>query len=224
MAQKHVDGAKPWHQHGEFTPKRVKIYLPSPAWKARPTERMGHKSPGQQCVREGVMPNRSNLLPYLRLLCIAASGLVVTGAAAVAEPQEIKVVEHASTDAVTDTGAAGDSAGDILTFANEVFDADDKNKVGTDQGICFRTLPGKAWECFWTLSLDKGQITVEGPFLDSGDSVLAITGGTGVLPAPPATWRSALSAPTARPTISYTGSNNERPRLGGLASQRRPYI
>ena len=87
--------------------------------------------------------------------------------------------EYASTDAVTDTGAAGDSAGDILTFANEVFDADDKAKVGTDQGICFCTLPGKAWECFWTLTLDKGQITVEGPFLDSGDSVLAITGGTG---------------------------------------------
>ena len=39
--------------------------------------------------------------------------------------------------------------------------------------------PGKAWECFWTLSLDKGQLTVEGPFYDSGYSVLAITGGTG---------------------------------------------
>ena len=42
-----------------------------------------------------------------------------------------------------------------------------------------RTIPGKAWECFWTLSLDAGQITVEGPFLDAGDSVLAVTGGTG---------------------------------------------
>jgi hypothetical protein len=40
-------------------------------------------------------------------------------------------------------------------------------------------VPGQAWECFWTLSLDKGQLTVEGPFYDSGDSVLAITGGTG---------------------------------------------
>jgi len=87
--------------------------------------------------------------------------------------------EHGTTDAVTDTGASGDSAGDILTFANEVYDADDKNKIGTDQGICFRTVPGKAWECFWTLSLDKGQLTVEGPFYDSGYSVLAITGGTG---------------------------------------------
>ena len=77
------------------------------------------------------------------------------------------------------TGTAGDSAGDILTFANDVFDADDKNKIGTDQGICFRTVPGKSWECFWTLSLQKGQLTVEGPFYDTGDSVLAITGGTG---------------------------------------------
>jgi hypothetical protein len=55
-------------------------------------------------------------------------------------------VGHATTDAVTDTGASGDSAGDILTFANEVYDADDKNKIGSDQGICFRTVPGKAWD------------------------------------------------------------------------------
>ena len=48
---------------------------------------------------------------------------------------------HATTDAVTDTGASGDSAGDIITFANEVYDTDDKYKIGTDQGICFRTVP-----------------------------------------------------------------------------------
>jgi hypothetical protein len=117
------------------------------------------------------MRNCSNLLASL--LCVAglaAGGLLAAGPTAAGE--EIKVVEHATT-------GKGDSAGDILTFANEVFDADDKNKVGTNQGICFRTLVGKAWECFWTLSLDKGQLTVEGPFYDSGDSVLAITGGTG---------------------------------------------
>jgi allene oxide cyclase len=114
------------------------------------------------------------------LLCVVAlavSGFLAVGPAAA--EQELKMVEHATTDAVTDTGAKGDSAGDILTFANEVFDADDKNKIGTNQGICFRTLVGKAWECFWTVSLEKGQLTVEGPFHDSGDSVLAITGGTG---------------------------------------------
>jgi hypothetical protein len=122
------------------------------------------------------MPESSKLLPLFCVSCLVSLAGAVPAAAA---PQEIKVIEHATTDAVTDTGAPGDSVGDILTFANEVFDADDKNKVGTNQGVCFRTVAGKAWECFWTLSLDKGQITVEGPFYDKGDSVLAITGGTG---------------------------------------------
>ncbi len=121
---------------------------------------------------------RARSFRLLGLISIIAAGGVAT-AGPVLAAQELKVIEHATTDAVTDTGASGDSAGDILTFANEVYDADDKDKVGSDQGICFRTVAGKAWECFWTLSLDKGQLTVEGPFYDAGDSVLAITGGTG---------------------------------------------
>jgi hypothetical protein len=38
---------------------------------------------------------------------------------------------------------------------------------------------GTSYECNWTTSLSGGQITVEGPFLDAGDSTLAVTGGTG---------------------------------------------
>jgi hypothetical protein len=127
------------------------------------------------------MPYSLKPLPCLHLMVIAtiAVGAFVSAGPAAADPQELKMIEHATTDAVTDTGAKGDSAGDILTFANEVFDADDKNKIGTDQGHCIRTVPGKTWECFWTLTLDKGQITVEGPFNDTGDSLFAITGGTG---------------------------------------------
>jgi hypothetical protein len=126
--------------------------------------------------------SKSPKLPSLRLLYIvpiaAGMNLIAAGPVA-ADPQEMKVTEHATTDAVTDIGAKGDSVGDLLTFANEVFDADDKNKIGTDQGICFRTVPGKTWECIWTLNLEKGKLTVEGPFNDTGDSVFAITGGTG---------------------------------------------
>jgi hypothetical protein len=33
------------------------------------------------------MPNRSNLLSCLRLLCVAAAGVLATSQAAVAEPQ-----------------------------------------------------------------------------------------------------------------------------------------
>src|SRR4051812_6919753 len=91
----------------------------------------------------------------------------------------LTVIEHPDTDVTTDTGAPGDSAGDVLTFANDVFDAKDSTKVGTDNGYCVRTVAGQAYECNWTTFLSKGQITVEGPFYDAKDSTLAITGGTG---------------------------------------------
>jgi allene oxide cyclase len=91
----------------------------------------------------------------------------------------LTVIEHATTDATTDTGATGDSAGDILTFANDVFDKTDAHKVGTDQGYCIRTVKGVAYECNFTTMLQGGSIVVEGPFYDAKGSVLAITGGTG---------------------------------------------
>ena len=96
-----------------------------------------------------------------------------------AHAEDLVLVERATTDAVLDVGAKGDSAGDILTFGNDIFDASDKNKLGSDNGWCIRTVAGKAWECFWTLFLQDGQITVAGPFMDGKDSVLAVTGGTG---------------------------------------------
>ena len=89
------------------------------------------------------------------------------------------LVERATSDAVTDTGAKDDSVGDILTFANEIYDEANKKVVGTDTGYCFRTAVGKSWECAWTNTLADGQINVAGPFLDGKDSVLAVIGGTG---------------------------------------------
>jgi allene oxide cyclase len=104
------------------------------------------------------------------------SALLIGPAAA---DETLALVEHATSDTVTDTGAQGDSVGDILTFANDVFDKDNASKVGSDNGWCARTVVGKAWECIWTVTLAEGQITVEGPFYDTADSVLAVTGGTG---------------------------------------------
>jgi len=109
----------------------------------------------------------------------AAAILALSTPAWAAGPQQINLVERATTDAVLDTGAKGDSAGDILTFANEVYDEANAAKAGDNNGWCIRTVVGKAWECFWTLTLAGGQITVEGPYLDGKDSVLAVTGGTG---------------------------------------------
>ena len=93
--------------------------------------------------------------------------------------QQIKVVERAVGETTVDLGAKGDSVGDLLVFSNGVFDQANKVQLGTDQGYCVRTIVGKSWECMWTITLKGGQITIEGPFMDAGDSLLAVTGGTG---------------------------------------------
>jgi allene oxide cyclase len=117
----------------------------------------------------------------LMLLGSILTVLIISISAFVAHEEGlvITVVERAETDVVTDTGEEGDSVGDILTFANNVYDEKNETQIGTDNGYCLRTVAGGAWECHWILTLDDGQITVDGPFYDSGDSVLAITGGTG---------------------------------------------
>jgi len=120
-----------------------------------------------------------------RLLLTGVFTAVVVLALAAFSPGKVStttltVVEHAETDTVTDTGEKGDSVGDILTFANKVYDQDNKENVGNDSGYCMRTIVGMLWECNWTLALkDSGTVVVEGPFYDTKDSVLAITGGTG---------------------------------------------
>ena len=108
---------------------------------------------------------------------LAAAAALVSMPALAAE--QIIVVERPVGETTVDLGAKGDSVGDLLVFANKVYDAANKTQLGTDNGYCVRTVVGKSWECFWTLTLKAGQITVEGPFMDSGDSLLAVTGGTG---------------------------------------------
>lgn len=113
------------------------------------------------------------------LLVAGATVLLAAMPARAAQMEHLNLVERATSDSVIDNGDKGDSAGDLLTFANDIYDEADANKVGSDNGWCIRVVAGKSWECFWTLTLADGQITVEGPFLDAGDSVLAVTGGTG---------------------------------------------
>lgn len=110
-----------------------------------------------------------------KILIAAAALLIATPAFA----ESLYVIEHAATDATASVGKAKDNRGDILTFANPVFDSANKKQVGDDNGFCIRTVAGKAYECIWTLKLADGQITSEGPFHDVGDTMMAVTGGTG---------------------------------------------
>jgi len=111
-------------------------------------------------------------------VALAAVSTSAYGARQTAGSGTVHVIEHAVTDAVSN-GKKADAVGNVLTFANPVFDAADKKQIGTDNGFCIRTQAKKAWECMWTTFLGTGQITVEGPFSDTGNTKLAITGGTG---------------------------------------------
>jgi allene oxide cyclase len=128
----------------------------------------------------------------LTLVVLVVAGAVAAGVAFAARGDHsgghghghhgkvIHVIEHATTDAVTNhADGAADSVGDVLTFTNDVFDRSNAQKVGNDQGYCVRMIVGESWECVWTTFLPRGQLTVEGPFYDTSDSVLAVTGGTG---------------------------------------------
>ena len=110
-----------------------------------------------------------------RIAALAATLITVPAFAA----EQIKVVERPVGETTVDLGAKGDSIGDLLVFANGIFDAANKTQVGKDQGYCVRTIVGKSWECNWTMILKDGKITVEGPFMDEGDSTFTVTGGTG---------------------------------------------
>jgi allene oxide cyclase len=92
----------------------------------------------------------------------------------------VHVIEHAVTDTEIPTGGGKDVKGNILTFNNPIFNAANAKQVGHDEGFCTRLAPKQGiWECLWTTFLAGGQITVQGPFYDTRNSVLSITGGTG---------------------------------------------
>lgn len=110
--------------------------------------------------------------------CITGAVLLLIMNAAYAA-ERLHLVERPLHEATTHIHGEEDSAGDLLTFANPVFDAANRTQVGSDHGYCVRIVPGKSWECLWTLKTQAGMLTVEGPLMDTGDSVFVVTGGSG---------------------------------------------
>ena len=79
---------------------------------------------------------------------------------------------------ITDTGEAGDSVGDVLTFDQPLLDAD-MNTIGNNSGVCIRTRVEHSFQCQWTLTFNNGSIQVAGREFDQGTSTISIVGGTG---------------------------------------------
>jgi allene oxide cyclase len=129
--------------------------------------------------------------PRRRTFALAATAALAVGAVAAgtssAKPirahnagTTVHVIEHAITDTEIPTGGGKDVKGNILTFNNPVFNVANVKQVGHDEGFCVRVAPAQGiWECLWTTFLKAGQITVQGPYYDTRNSTLSITGGTG---------------------------------------------
>jgi len=90
----------------------------------------------------------------IALVCLIGAGAVATGVALADRGggghgkghhgKVIHVIEHATTDSISNQGGgAGDAVGNILTFANDVFDGNNSVKVGGDQGYCVRLVLGE---------------------------------------------------------------------------------
>ena len=128
------------------------------------------------------MARKLEIVGAVMVVCALGFGLGAASATSgIAGPITLTVFEHSTTDKVIDVGRHGDSTGDILTFHNKLFDETDTTKVGTLQGQCVRESPrAGTWECWWTMSLADGQVTVEGPFSDTSNPAFAVTGGTGI--------------------------------------------
>jgi len=117
----------------------------------------------------------------LATVAVVVGVTVAIASTDITRPTTVTVIEHPTTDTVVDIGAPGDSTGDVLTFHNRVYDRTDTHVVGRDQGECIRISPAAGtWECTWVTILRGGQITVEGQYRDTADTILAVTGGTGM--------------------------------------------
>jgi allene oxide cyclase len=114
-----------------------------------------------------------------RLEFLVAGTLAMSSMVSAAGAERLRLIEHTEKEVTVDLGAKGDSSGDLLTFANTVFDAADRTQVGATEGHCLRIVPGKSWECSFTLTLKDGQLSITGPYLDGNDSTMAVIGGTG---------------------------------------------
>jgi allene oxide cyclase len=135
------------------------------------------------------MPQRTAYIRLSVLVAAATAALALTALMAAAPSyaktphasgKTVHVIEHAITDTEVPGVGGKDVKGNILTFNNPVFNTANTKQVGHDEGFCTRLqVKLGIWECLWTTFLKGGQITVQGPFYDTRNSELSITGGTG---------------------------------------------
>ncbi len=117
---------------------------------------------------------------------LVAAGVVALGVAAATGgaadrtggARTFDVVERTTAVQFVDAAPAGDSLGDSVIGASDLFDARDR-KIGTSHWTCVRTNLASQRHCTLTYFLARGFLTLQGPYRDDGTGRFAITGGTG---------------------------------------------
>lgn len=133
------------------------------------------------------MRKKLGLVAVLALLLSAAGGSLALAGDSSGDDgtRTIHLTAKAVQETEVDVGEQGFGQGDYFVFGDDLFR--DGEKVGTDGGTCtfVRVEEASATaNCVVTLSLPKGQVTVQGlvTFAGEGDAapfVVAVTGGTG---------------------------------------------
>ena len=102
-------------------------------------------------------------------------------------------------------GAPGGPATDIITtIVDDLFDADDKEKIGHDEIVCV-AVNATGLQCTGTIFLPKGKLTFTMPYsLETFSGEGAITGGTDAYQAVGGTFKAAVRPGTERRISDYT--------------------
>lgn len=94
------------------------------------------------------------------------------------ETRTFRVIEKTTAFQFVEIDPAGDSQGDYVVGASELFNRANR-KIGTDHWMCVRTNIGEQRHCTLTYFFARGFLTLQGPYRDDGTGKFAITGGTG---------------------------------------------
>ncbi|XP_054809141.1 allene oxide cyclase, chloroplastic-like [Prosopis cineraria] len=84
------------------------------------------------------------------------------------------------------SGKTENSLGDLVPFSNKLYSGDLQKRIGITSGLCvlIQHVPdkkGDRYEAIYSFYFgDYGHISIQGPYLTYQDTVLAVTGGSGI--------------------------------------------
>lgn len=122
------------------------------------------------------------LTALLLVMGVMAGGVAYAtgGSDGIRKPQKLWFLDVGDEFAYVDAGAAGESAGDVVIFENDLRNRKDTRTLGRFVGSCTALVTPALASCRGTLRLERGTIELASVvnFADAGPIHAAVTGGT----------------------------------------------